>query len=373
MADTTKQTQTTASPAPAAPSAGAGNNSSAAQAPAAASASSLDSLLDAAFAEEPTQAGAEDETEAAEDTQPDLESADESDEEEASAESDEESDEEETEDEDEPESDEEDEDDDTPKGMENWPKAAVKRIKNQSAKIRDLNDRLRSAESVTIAPSMASPLADISTLEALDAKVNTSKAVRKWCQENADGGTVKLSNGQTVEKSAEEVAAILQRAEAEIEAAPDRRDFLHKRSQLKPWETAEKIAPGIFEKNKAANAFMVGVLKECPELTRLNDYEVLLAAAAKGYQIALEEQSGKAKWMRVELKDGKPVQPKAPKDQAKAKAATAVKAKPPVTPNSTKPALQAGSKPSMVDAIAKTKGNPEARLDAMLDAAFSAA
>jgi hypothetical protein len=282
-----------------------------------------------------------------------------------SEETDEEEDTEDTEDETDPKGDEDEDDDDTPQGMENLPKGIVKRIKKQSAQIRELKAQLAGANPIQIAASAAMPLADIDTSEKLSERIETAKLVRKWCQANIDGGSITLSNGQTVELDADEVTRRLGLAERDIEAAPDRKMYLQQREQAKPWEMAKTIAPEMFVKDSPTHKFMVGILKECPELTRLSDYEVLVAAAAKGYKITMEERQGKARYIRMALDSkGNIVPPKQSLEKPKSK--------PPITPSASRPNLtNHGAKKPLEQIYASTKGNSNARVDALLEAAFA--
>ncbi len=326
-------------------------------------------MLDEAF-------GAQVETEAEQETSTETESED------TSTEDD--SDDNETDDDSDEADDSEDEDsenedadnDEVPDGMENWPKGAIKRIKKQSAQLRDLKSQLQSATPINIAPTPASPLANVNSLESLESKIATAKNVRRWCQAHPEGDTLTVNGGQ-VELNADDVAARLARAEAELEAAPDRKDYLKTREQTKPREHAEAIAPGLFTNGTPENQFYVGILKQCPEIAKLDDFEVLLAAAAKGYKMTLEERSGKARYIRMLLdKDGNVIPPKAKAAQpvAKTTATDKPKSKPPVTPQGSKPVMRppsASAGKSKDEIYAATKGNSGARLDALLDAAFA--
>lgn len=197
-----------------------------------------------------------------------------------------------------------------PKGMENWPKQAVKRIQKQSETIRALREQVAQS-AIQVTPTPASPLADVTTTEALEQRLQQAKGIRNWCRENPHGGSIQLANGGTYEITQEMAEAKLAQAEREIEAYSDRKLYLAERDKAKPWEAAEAVAPGILKAGTQENSFYTNVLKAVPELaTRLPDYELFVACAARGMRQLVEEQQGRAKYVRYELKDGKVVAPK---------------------------------------------------------------
>lgn len=229
-----------------------------------------------------------------------------------------------------------------PKGFENVPKGIWKRQNKLIKAQRELKAQLAQGP-VQIAPTPANPLADVESVEALDQRLTTAKAVRDWCRDNPDGGTVKGAGGREVELTADDVRARMAMAESVIEAAPDVKVMLTQRAQEKPWELAEAIAPGLLT-NKASEEyrFMTDLLKAVPELKRHPAWEVVAAAAAKGMRQTVEERTGRAKYVRYELdKDGKMIAPrKAQGDGNKDKAnPDKTKPKPTTTPAATRPAL----------------------------------
>lgn len=240
-----------------------------------------------------------------------------------------------------------------PKGMEDWPKQAVKRIQKQSETIRALKAQVAQG-GLQIAPTEASPLADVQSVTDLDARINSAKGIRAWCRENPDGGTIRMSNGATFEITPEMAAEKLAKAEREIDAYADRKLWLAEREKTKPWEAAEAVAPGILQQGTQENSFYENVLKAVPELAaKLPDYEVFVACAARGMKQMIEEQQGRAKYVRMELKDGKVVAT-TPKSSGTSKASPASAGKPastqattPFRPSNQRPqASAAGASPS---------------------------
>lgn len=275
-----------------------------------------------------------------------------------------------------------DDDESVPKGMENWPAPAVKRIQKQSETIRALKAQVAQG-GIQITPTEASPLADVGTIEALEQRLQNAKGVRAWCKENPDGGTIKLANGGVYEVTPEMAQAKLATAEREIEAYPDRKLWLSEREKSKPWEAAETVAPGILTAGTQENTFYTNVLKAVPELAaKLPDYEVFLACAARGMRQLIEEQQGTAKYVRMEVKDGKLVTPQRP-SVAGSKASPASAGKPATTPqaqpfrptNQRPPARAAGApQPANFAALeARAAAGDEAAQRALLTAELAAA
>lgn len=247
------------------------------------------------------------------------------------------------------------EDDHVPRGMEGWPKQAIKRIRKQSEQIAGLKEALAQA-GATAAATPLNPLADVADIEALEKRIAGAKARRAWCLANPEGGTLDLGDGSHREVSAELAQSTLARAEAELEAYPDAKIRLAERLRAKPWLEAEKYEPKLLTKGTHENTFYENVLRAVPELRRLADFEVLLAAATRGMRQIHEEAKGVARYVRYELKDGKIVPPKANavKQPANGKApAGAGKAAPkapaqqtPISPQTQRPPQRTAGAPS---------------------------
>lgn len=398
MADKTPQTQTTATPTASSPEARGSSAAPAAsnttKAESMYSPGSPEALLEAAFAaaEASTETDSPQETRGRETSTPTKDEVNDDDSEEHTEET-EETDTEETSDEDATEDEvteetTETETDDTVelddvdeltaeamkkvKGADKVPKGFIKRLVKQSAQIRDLKTQLKESTAITIAPTPASPLADVETLDALDSRVQAARKVKAWCKEHAEGATI-TRNGAEVELTADDVQAHLAHAEAELDAFADRKIALTERASTRPWETAERILPEMFKAGSQEQRLAAHLLQTCPEIkTRFNDFEVVLAYALQGHRIATEEASGKAKYVRMELDaKGKPIVPTGTKTTAQP---VKPKPKPPQSPQTNRPALQTGSttQTSVKEAIAAlpADASEEDRARAALKAAF---
>lgn len=261
-----------------------------------------------------------------------------------------------------------------PKGMENVPKSVWKRFNHLTKENKKLNAQVAEG-GIKITPTAASPLADVDNLKSLEARITSAKGIRDAVKSHpeylTDGAKIKRGDGSTIERTADQVKAQLAKAEAEIDGEANARVRLTERNRDKPWEAAASMRPDLFKKGTADHSFMVKTLQDCPEIkTRLTDWEVFMAAAARGFQEMIEEQDGKALYVRNELKDGKPLPPK---QQQTKPAGDPTKVKP-KTPGGTKPALngRGNSKVSPGEALAALPAGAtqEDRLNTALEAAF---
>lgn len=215
-----------------------------------------------------------------------------------------------------------------PEHFKKLPQWAQKRLGKQAETVKALREEL-ATRPFGVLPTPASPLAHVDSLEDLQSQTNLAKQIRQWCKANPDGGLI-----GNLEVSAEDVAMKLAHAETVLEAAPDWQSRLHRRAEQKPWEGARRVCPELFTPGTEQNQFAEMALQMCPEIrTKLPNWEMFLAAAARSIAQVTEIEQGKAKYVRMELKDGKVVAPQKP--------AT------PIKPG-TKPAPLAGQGPGTV-------------------------
>jgi hypothetical protein len=150
------------------------------------------------------------------------------------------------------------------------PKWVQKRIDRLTAQKNDLKRELeaakaeataKKAEAETLAngrlvlnPTPENPLADVTSPEALETRMNQARVVRDWCLRNPDGGVLNDGNGKDVEFTAEDVAQ--RRAAAEDVMAfhaPQRRQWLADHSAA--LEAAKARYPAIFKPGPGADAY----------------------------------------------------------------------------------------------------------------------
>ncbi len=233
-----------------------------------------------------------------------------------------------------------------PEHFKKLPAWAQKRLGKQAETVKSLREELATA-AFGIVPTPASPLAHVDSLDTLQQQTALAKQVRTWCRANPDGGMV----GDR-EFTADDVTAKLAHAEAVLDAAPDWQLRLTQREAVKPWEGARKVCPEMFQAGTEEHDFAATAVRMCPEIKlKLANWEMLLAAAVRSIKQVAEETAGKAKYVRMEMKDGKVVAPvRAAAPAASGKPATTVpKVRPPATPGGAPPPLRTtrgpGAKP----------------------------
>ncbi|HEY1051080.1 MAG TPA: hypothetical protein VGE39_15025 [Prosthecobacter sp.] len=260
-----------------------------------------------------------------------------------------------------------------PKGMENIPKPIWQRFKKMSEQLRGYRTQLAEGAFI-IQATPTNPLSEVSTLADLDVKIAEAKDDRAWAQANREGGTRKQGS-KTVEIDGEQAAKMLQDAQAIIDADAATRLRISDRQRSKPWVTAQAIAPEMFEAGKPDHTFVLGVLEACPQIaTQIPEWEYLLAAAAKGMRMVVEERDKRAVWKRFELdKDGNIIPPAKPAKETPKGAQTP---KPPVNPGAARPPLRttktdAAKTDAEVLASMPEDARPSDRLDALLGQHFA--
>lgn len=253
-------------------------------------------------------------------------------------------------------------DEDGPKGLEELPKWAQKRIRKQSEDIRTLKGQIAQG-GLTLAPTPLMPLAHVRDQEGLTHEIQTAKNIRALLGKLKDEDYEESANGLQAEVQVGQQKYVLSKAEVEAKLAhaeavldpetiTSRQDYLRHREQYKPWEVAEQVMPGILQKDTPANKAYEHLLKVCPELpARLPDYEFIMACAVRGLSQYKEEAEGKAKWQRFVLDDKGNIVPPKRKAGEKEKSKGEKREDPaPQTPNNQRPAVRpAGGKATNAD------------------------
>jgi hypothetical protein len=246
-------------------------------------------------------------------------------------------------------------------------KPAAKKIEQQRNTIGTL--KATAAERIVLQPTISAPLSHVTTVEQLDREKSYWTKVRDLAKKG-EPFTITGGDGKKVELDPEndEHAPVIEQyrqwAEAALEAVPDAKERLNERAKSKPWEAAEKLAPGIFsDKDSFAAKEFVKFLKVNPWTHQSKDYEVQLAHMVRSMQQDEDEKptadypKGRFKHVKLPLdKEGNViVTKKAPAggEPAGKRAPTNVGSKPVVT-------SRAGN--ANVDelyAIAEKTGRPE--------------
>lgn len=195
-------------------------------------------------------------------------------------------------------------DDDLPPEAVRIRDAMQKRIDKLTAKRGDLERQLQERDeeleelrankpASTKAPD-APPLSDVFTLDELKARVKQAREIKQWCLKNRNGGTVPTEKeGETKSYDADEVANILANAEAEIDAADDREQWIGQSADART--IAQKQAPEFYEKGSPAERLLKDVMKSVPGHVRAwrPDIELIMIQALVGSMMLADRQDKK--------------------------------------------------------------------------------
>jgi len=168
-----------------------------------------------------------------------------------------------------------------------------------------LESELEKRSVIKLEPTADDPLADIESLDELDAKVSAAKKVRAWALSNADGATVTNADGTERYVDRAEMQKYIAQTDALLtDHAPTRRQYLAERNQILP--EAKKTYPQLFKSGSPEHKMLTDTLKAVPALKRLPGYEMVIGDAIVGMNARLQAtaKDGKAS------ANAKPNQPK---------------------------------------------------------------
>jgi hypothetical protein len=149
-----------------------------------------------------------------------------------------------------------------------------------------LESELEKRSVIKLEPTPEDPLADLESMEELDAKVSAAKKVRAWALANPDGATVQNPDGTERYVDRSEMAKYIAQTDALLtDHAPARRQYLAERSQILP--EARKTYPQLFKVGSPEHKVMTDTLKAVPALKRLPGYEMVIGDAIVGMNARL--------------------------------------------------------------------------------------
>jgi len=157
-------------------------------------------------------------------------------------------------------------------------------------RLAELESQVNEASRPILQPTADNPLADVDTIEALDAKVKSAQEVRRWALKNSDGATVKRPDGSETYIDADAVKEYLIRADdILVTHAPARREWLAQRQPAV--QAAQNLFPDLFRKGTALNQAYQATIKQAPELLRIPQSEYWIGLALYGEQQLLAKQA----------------------------------------------------------------------------------
>ena len=193
----------------------------------------------------------------------------------------------------------EDEDEDTERGL---PKGVKKRIDRLTAKRREAEaevEKLRT-EMETLRQEASqkpvqnhnpdNPYSHLNTPDAISKEMEQAKQIRRWCELNPDGATVKDKDGNETDYSAEEVRRIKVKAmDAMEEHLPKQHQYLQQANHMD--QIASKEYPWWKDKTTKEYGLAQKFLQVFPEIKRFPDYKIVVGDYLRG--IKTREQSTK--------------------------------------------------------------------------------
>ena len=156
--------------------------------------------------------------------------------------------------------------------------AELEKVRAEAAELREAGGR----PEIVTAPNAQNPLSDVSDASVLAERVNNAQAVKRWCIENPDGGTVRGSDGKEVEFEPSQVRKMLADCEELLTVhAPRRERFLVENEAHTA--TARDVYPEMFKRGSEMEKQFQKLVKAWPEVTRFPDYHLVLGDYIAGF------------------------------------------------------------------------------------------
>jgi len=174
-----------------------------------------------------------------------------------------------------------------------------KEAETAAEELRVENDNLKAEVEkrsvIRLEPTAEDPLADMDSLDELDAKVSAAKKVRSWALQNPDGATVTNPDGTERYVDRSEIARFVAQTDALLtDHAPARKEYLAQREVILP--EAKATYPDLFKVGSAEHKVLIDTLKQVPALKRLPGYEMVIGDALLGMKYRMEaHQSSQSK------------------------------------------------------------------------------
>lgn len=202
------------------------------------------------------------------------------------------------------------------------PKGVKKRIDKLTAKRREAEQKVaeleaemerlkqEASEKRPVSESTGlNPYSNLNTPDAVQKEVEQAKKVRRWCEMNPDGATVKNEDGTETDYTAEEVRNIKLRVlDALEEHLPKRLAYIQQAEQIE--KVAHKEYPWWKDKSTREHTIAQKFLESFPEIAKFPDYKMVIGDYIRGVKAreSAYKQSAPAK---------APIQPKATSAPAK--------------------------------------------------------
>jgi hypothetical protein len=174
------------------------------------------------------------------------------------------------------------------------PKGVKKRIDKLTAKRREAEAKLAKMEeemerlrqeatqkSPAKGPDPLNPYAHLNTPELISKEIEQAKQVRRWCEMNPDGATVKGENGDEVDYTAEEIRQIkLKALDAIEEHLPRQLNYVSAARQVEV--IAQNEYPWWKDKSARERQIAEKFIESFPEIQRFPDYKMVVGDYIRG-------------------------------------------------------------------------------------------
>jgi hypothetical protein len=177
-----------------------------------------------------------------------------------------------------------------------------KRIGKLTAQKTELSEQLAEAEEQLAAaqaggerprPTAANPLAHVLSLKDLDAEIAEAKNTKLWALRNRNGAEIPGKDGATINYDADQVANILANAEAQLDAAPARREWLEHQAEAEV--IGARVAPVFYQKGTPQYQIVNKAMAQIPAEVKAwrPDFKLFLVQAMVGAGL-MRQQADKA-------------------------------------------------------------------------------
>jgi hypothetical protein len=188
------------------------------------------------------------------------------------------------------------------------------RAKSAEERVTELEAKLKETESVGVqrevvtASSKADPLSEVQDVRGLRDEVEKAMAVKRWCIENPDGGTVQAGEKE-IDIEAAQARKMLADAEEMITLhVPRRQQFLTEKVENERVARAEY--PEMFKSGSDMEKAYHNLLKAWPDVMRFPDYQLVIGDYMRGNA---ERMAKKAEATKTPTKAKQPLAPPVPK------------------------------------------------------------
>lgn len=204
-------------------------------------------------------------------------------------------------------------------------KGVKKRIDKLTAKRREAEqkvteleaemERLKQEASVkrpVSEPTASNPYSNLNTPVEVQKEIEQAKKVRRWCEMNPDGASVKNDDGTETDYTAEEVRSIKMRVlDALEDHLPNRLTYIQQASQIE--QIAQKEYPWWKDKSTREHTIAQKFLEAFPEITKFPDYKMVIGDYIRGVKTreSASKQQTTAKAPIQPKATGSPVKPAA--------------------------------------------------------------